>query len=60
MLHSVHGWAVSQALLLKLLPQQQALRAYPLPGSIAEVTSVRQQMTEMFQMDLAGFTQDYT
>jgi hypothetical protein len=51
---------MSQALLLKLLPQQQALRAYPLPTSVEETSSLRLQMTEMYELDVAGFAQLYT
>lgn len=54
----LHGWAVSQAVLLKLLPQQQSVKAYP--NTADEVTDIRQQMTELGQMSLTGFVETYT
>jgi hypothetical protein len=57
-LQMLHGWAVSQAVLLKLLPQQQALKAYP--NTADEVTDIRRQMTDLGQMSLTGFMEVYT
>lgn len=51
---------MSQALLLKLLPQQQAVESYPLPGTPAELNPIREQLEDAYQLDLLGFVEMYT
>lgn len=59
-LSRIHGWALSQALMLKLLPQQQLIGGYPVPKTSAEGQNMRDMLVDKGGENVLGFMEAYT